>query len=314
MDEFKEINTQETDNTDTNNTNEAAAKAAKRKCPIQRTIIISFGIVLLVLIAAVVCRLFFQNSVTDSSFFGKKASTCWHMTIPRLSTDDEAADADIYLIFEPDGSLSLKDGTVEYAGSYSYEYVTDEIVLPEGKPSKSDIGRIYLNISNTGVTVRNIGLFNNQLDGNYYFEEQGNAFSPKTLKLTSIYDSSYSITLDRKKSFTPVEIERKGEFNKDENLIGTWSSTLETYYGKQTVTYTFNDDGTYRVTVKNPNNSPSQVGIYNTKDGVFYLNAGDNNERPYRYEIKDDKLIQYVERFDQMLQKTVEDSITYTKQ
>ena len=162
--------------------------APKKSFVLQRTILISAAIVVLFILAAIMCRLFFTNGVTDLDVLGNKASTTWHYAAENpYATSDEASQIDQFLKFEPDGTVKYMEGSFAYTGKYSYQYIEKD---PKSDLLKDKAGKVYVYIENTG----------SDFDGKFFFEESGSAFSEKTLKLTSIYEKSLSYELDRKKS------------------------------------------------------------------------------------------------------------------
>ncbi len=229
--------------------------APKKSFVLQRTILISAAIVVLFILAAIMCRLFFTNGVTDLDVLGNKASTTWHYAAENpYATSDEASQIDQFLKFEPDGTVKYMEGSFAYTGKYSYQYIEKD---PKSDLLKDKAGKVYVYIENTG----------SDFDGKFFFEESGSAFSEKTLKLTSIYDKSLSYELDRKKSYSLVLPEREDEFEADDDLIGKWTSKNETV--KDTIE--FNSDGTICITTKKSsegkNTNFTAKGIYSVKNG-----------------------------------------------
>lgn len=276
-------------------------EAQKKSKLIQRTIIISALVVAVALIGAIACRLLLSNGIVKTNIFGAKKTTCWHYTQPMTgspdATADEAQELNYYFIFEPDGKLNIEVGSIELTSDYSIQYLTKEDVQTiengEGK-----IGTPVLNISNA-----------NTLSGKYFFEVTGNAFTENKLKLTNILSDQMKLDFDDKE-YTPVKIQREGEFTADEKLEGNWTFADEA----GTRTYSFNSDGTYTMTDKANNAIQKTKGLYSCKDGKVSLtsNYGTDVTSTLRYEFKDDKLVIY-EQFYTMY-GAVEQPIEYSKE
>lgn len=261
-------------------TEEPAPKKSKK---IQTTIIISAIIVLLVLLGAVAIRLFVTQGVVDTGIFGNKKTTVWHFK-PDVSqaeaTVDEALVPDYYFIFEPDNTLKVEMGSFEYKGSYTIQNM-EESDLVGVSNENAKVGTQMLTIENTSL-----------IDGKYLFERTGNAFSENKLNLTGLNltgtnTQEMKLELDAK-AYTPVSMERKGEFTKDDALVGNWVYKNEN--GSQT--FSFKDDGTYAIITKANGGYQSQSGIYNCKDGTVTINfkAPSDQEANIKYTIKDNTL------------------------
>ncbi len=186
--------------------------APKKSRKVQTTIIISAIIVLLVLVGAVAIRLFATQGVVDTGIFGNKKTTVWHFK-PDVSqaeaTVDEALVPDYYFIFEPDNTLKVEMGSFEYKGSYAIQNMEESDLLGVSNEN-AKVGTQMLTIENTSL-----------LDGKFLFERTGNAFTENKLNLTGLSTQEMKLELDAK-AYTPVSIERKGEFTKDDALVGNW--------------------------------------------------------------------------------------------
>ncbi len=230
--------------------------APKKSRKVQTTIIISAIIVLLVLVGAVAIRLFATQGVVDTGIFGNKKTTVWHFK-PDVSqaeaTVDEALVPDYYFIFEPDNTLKVEMGSFEYKGSYTIQNMEESDLLGVSNEN-AKVGTQMLTIENTSL-----------LDGKFLFERTGNAFTENKLNLTGLSTQEMKLELDAKE-YTPVSIERKGEFTKD--------------------------DGTYAIITKANGGYQSQSGIYNCKDGTVTINfkAPSDQEANIKYTIKDKTL------------------------
>lgn len=256
-------------------TEEPAPKKSKK---IQTTIIISAIIVLLVLLSAVAIRLFVTQGVVDTGIFGNKKTTVWHFK-PDVSqaeaTVDEALVPDYYFVFEPDNTLKVEMGSFEYKGSYTIQNMEESDLLGVSNEN-AKVGTQMLTIENTSL-----------LDGKFLFERSGNAFSENKLKLTGLSNAETQLEMDAK-AYTPVSMERKGEFTKDDALVGNWVYKNEN--GSQT--FSFKDDGTYAIITKANGGYQSQSGIYNCKDGnvTIKFKAPSDQEATIKYTIKDKTL------------------------
>ena len=252
--------------------------APKKSRKVQTTIIISAIIVLLVLVGAVAIRLFATQGVVDTGIFGNKKTTVWHFK-PDVSqaeaTVDEALVPDYYFIFEPDNTLKVEMGSFEYKGSYAIQNMEESDLLGVSNEN-AKVGTQMLTIENTSL-----------LDGKFLFERTGNAFTENKLNLTGLSTQEMKLELDAK-AYTPVSIERKGEFTKDDALVGNWVYKNEN--GSQT--FSFKDDGTYAIITKANGGYQSQSGIYNCKDGTVTINfkAPSDQEANIKYTIKDKTL------------------------
>ena len=242
--------------------------APKKSRKVQTTIIISAIIVLLVLVGAVAIRLFATQGVVDTGIFGNKKTTVWHFK-------DEALVPDYYFIFEPDNTLKVEMGSFEYKGSYAIQNMEESDLLGVSNEN-AKVGTQMLTIENTSL-----------LDGKFLFERTGNAFTENKLNLTGLSTQEMKLELDAK-AYTPVSIERKGEFTKDDALVGNWVYKNEN--GSQT--FSFKDDGTYAIITKANGGYQSQSGIYNCKDGTVTINfkAPSDQEANIKYTIKDKTL------------------------
>ena len=269
------------ENTDITGSAEQAALTpdapAKKSHVLQRTIIISLAIVAAAILVTVVCRLFFFNSALDTDFFGNSKATVWHYTEANESTADEATDYDYNLTFD-NGRLTVDVGTMQITGSYTIKHITedDAAVIKDGD---SKIGTSMMVIENT---IR--------FDGKYTYNVSGNVFSGKTMTLTNVNNENSVFEFDSKPADMP-EVERKGEFKKDEKLVGKWEYRDEL----GTVEYEFTDDGNFSRTDKLVDSIQSIKGIYTCKDSVFTytINFGGPTDIPRNYELKDGNLIVY---------------------
>ncbi len=340
MDENKELLTPDTDTENTENTEitDSAAEAAEpsfaeaemaaekaaaeadgdspvleeiplvpgKSKVLQRTIVISAAIVICAVLFAVICRLFLFNGVVNTNLFGSKAETSWHYSAPvqtgMTATADEPQTADYYFVFEPDDTLKIQIGSFEYFGNYTLRRLTDDDVT-DSEDGKANVGKAVVDIENT-----------NSIDGVYYYDVSGNVFTGKTMKLTNIYSEEMAFEFDDKAA-SPIEIKREGEFNKDDNAVGSWTNKNE----MASQTLTFNGDGTYNITTKTANSKQVENGLYSCDDGKvtlssFYL---ETRSQSFKYTVDGEKLT-IIQEFvmpaaDGATPTTVEQPIEYTK-
>ncbi len=273
------------------------AQPPKKKRTLQFTIIISAVIVLIVLGAAIACRLFFANGVVDTNLLGGKKTTTWHYKTDASqleSTVDEAQIPDYYFVFEPDGKLKVMMGSFEYLGTYTIQNVEkQDIEGIEGGESK--VGQPMLNIENSGI-----------VDGKFLFDRSGNPFSGSTLKLTSLSSDLITLELDSKE-YTSVKLERSGEFHKDDKLLGSWSFKNEV----ASQTFVFNEDGTYDLKTDQSGAIYNQHGLYDCNDGILTITVMAPNEQSQslKYSVTDDKLslTQIIEYMGQTYEQPLND-------
>ena len=249
----------------------------KKKRTVQFTILVSAAIVAVVLLAAAVCRLFFFQGVVNTGFFGNQVKTTWHYKpdVTADATADEVTTPDFYFIYEPDGKLKVELGSFEYQRTYTIQYLDAKDV--EGmENAESKVGKPVLNIENSGI-----------IDGKFFFERTGNAFSESHLILTSVTNDQVKLDFDSQE-YVPAAFEREGEFHKDDALLGKWNYKNEV--GEQT--FTFNTDGTYSLFTKANNQIQSQHGIYDCQDGkmTLYFQYLNDQAQEFKYTIKDNKL------------------------
>lgn len=280
---------------------EAPAPAGKSKL-LQRTIIISAAIVVCAVLVALVCRLFFFNGIVGTNLFGSPKETCWHYSTPvqtYAATTDEAQTADYYFIFEPDGTLKIEIGSFEYDGVYTTQYLTKD-----NAPAEEYVGKPAVSIENT-----------NSIDGVYLYEVTGNVFSGKTMTLTSVYSNDVAFKFDDK-AYTAPDIQRDGEFGKDEKVVGSWTNKNE--YASQTLR--FNEDGTYSISTKTSTSKQVENGLYSCKDGSITLSSYyiSTQSQTFKYTAADDKLTIIQEMMtvgdDGVTPITTEQPIEYTKE
>ena len=275
--------------------------APESKGTLQRTILISAGIVICAVLAAIVCRLFLFHGVVDTDLFGNSKETTWHYTAELQSqmtsaTSDEPLVANYYFMFEPDGTLKIEIGTFDYYGNYSIRYLTDEEISSMAV-SDENAKRSVLDIQNT-----------NSIDGIYFYDVSGNAFSEKTMTITSVSNENVKYDYDNK-AYEPAGAKREGEFKKDDAIVGSWTNKNEV----ASQTLTFNKDGSYSIETKTAESRQSERGLYSCENGkvklISYYISPQSQE--FKYKVEKDKLVitQEIVLGDQ----TIEQPIEYNK-
>ena len=206
---------------------------------------------------------------------------------------------DVFFIFDPDGRVRVKCDRLESIGTYSIQHVEPD--------DKENAGKPYLMLENTGV-----------LDGSFFYETTGNAFTERTMTLTSMTNTSApALKFDQKKTYKAPEIEREGEFTGDDALNGSWKISNEA----GSTVYDFSSDGTYTMEARTAGNNgvPGSInkisGIYNCKDGVLststiYMSRIDNS---LKYKVDGDELHFYVQALDPATGQLVENDTVFKK-
>lgn len=223
-----------------------AGEAQKTKKPlIQKTIIISFVIVIIAAIAAMAIKLFVNNDINGT----------WHLVrevqvMSENATSDEAKSSlnvDYYFTFKNDGTVTSTIGTVSGSGTY--------------KMSKNDEGKnvVTVNIYDT--------LTQYFLDGEYTVELSGNVFTGKKMRFSKpgAEDQTYEF---ESASYKAPEIERKEDFEKNDDVTGKWVYST----GEFKLAYEFKEDGTARYTEQAMSINPytyTPINIDITMDGIY---------------------------------------------
>ena len=155
-------------------------------------------------------------------------------------------------IFNSDGSVTSTIGTVSGKGTY--------------KMSKNDEGKnvVTVNIYDT--------LTQYFLDGEYTVEMSGNVFTGKKMKFTKpqAEDQTYEF---ESASYKAPNIERKTEFEKNDDVIGKWIYST----GEFKLVYEFKEDGTACYTEQAMSINPytyTPINIDITMDGIYSIKDG----------------------------------------
>ena len=194
------------------------AKTEEKKSIIMKPILIAAGIVIVVALAALVIRLFFNTGLDGT----------WHYVrqVPMLASDatsDEAVenvDVDYYFTFSG-SEVKATIGTVTSKGTY-------ELL-------KNDEGKSVMTMELTDL----ITSYNFLPYGEYEVNVSGNAFTGRKLTLTTSSDESATIEMTSA-SYSAPEIERENEFTPVEDIQGKWLFNQEGY----DLSYEFRKDGT----------------------------------------------------------------------
>ena len=197
---------------------DAPAEAPKKKSLIMKPVLIAAGIVIVVALAALVIRLFFNTGLDGT----------WHYVrqVPMLASDatsDEAVenvDVDYYFTFSG-SEVKATIGTVTSKGTYEVH--------------KNDDGKSVMTMELTDL----ITSYNFLPYGEYEVNVSGNAFTGRKLTLTTASDESATIEMTSA-SYSAPEIKRENDFTPVESIQGKWIFNQEGY----DLSYEFSKDGT----------------------------------------------------------------------
>ena len=226
----------------------------KSKPLVMKPILIAAGIVLVVALAVIVIRLFFNSSVEGT----------WHYVreVPMMAADatsDEAVETvnvDYYFTFEGNNKVSATIGTITSRGTYE---ITKNA---EGKSA------ITMNLTDL-ITSYNFLPY-----GEYDLSVSGNAFTGRKLVMTTSQSESATVEMESA-SYTAPKIERENEFTTNDDIVGKWNFSQEGY----DLSYDFAKDGTVKyseyVTQTNPYTGMDMTidytinGIYEATDNTI---------------------------------------------
>ena len=175
----------------------------KSKPVIMKPILVAAGIVLVVALAVIVIRLFFNSSVEGT----------WHYVreVPMMAADatsDEAVESvkvDYYFTFEGNDKVTATIGTITSKGTYEI--------------TKNAEGKSAISMTLTDL----ITSYNFLPYGEYDLSVSGNAFTGRKLVMFTSQDESATIEMESA-SYTAPEITRENEFTVKEDIVGTRTS------------------------------------------------------------------------------------------
>lgn len=201
----------------------------KKKRTLMAPIIVSLCIVLVAVAAVLIIKVFFNNGIEGSWYYEREIQTEY-----TTSTTDEPPTEKVgyYFIFEGNGKLTVKSGTISGSGSYTYR--TGSV---EGEP----IGKPVVDISYVDP------LYRTPVEASMAVEVSGNIFSGKTLKLSSFENAESSVTFTSKNYEMP-ELKLDNDFVADKELEGKWVIGQSSYGVYYSMVYDIRSDGTMTVT------------------------------------------------------------------
>lgn len=214
-----------------------------------KPVLIAAGIVIVVALAALVIRLFFNTGLDGT----------WHYVrqVPMLASDatsDEAVenvDVDYYFTFSG-SEVKATIGTVTSKGTYEVH--------------KNDDGKSVMTMELTDL----ITSYNFLPYGEYEVNVSGNAFTGRKLTLTTASDESATIEMTSA-SYSAPEIKRENDFTPVESIQGKWIFNQEGY----DLSYEFSKDGTatYHEKVSQMNMyTGANMTIDYTIEGIYDVN------------------------------------------
>ena len=239
MDENKDfLNEGTVSETDTNEDNGVVdiaemakpnVQAPQKKPLVMKPVLVAAGIVLVVALAVIVIRLFFNSSVEGTWHYVREVPM---MAADATSDEPETVSVDYYFKFERDNKVSATIGTITSRGTYDVY--------------KNSEGQSVINMNLTDL----ITSYNFLAYGEYEISVSGNAFTGRKLVMSTAQDESGTIEMESA-SYAAPEIERENEFTVNEASVGKWEFKQEGY----DLSYEFGKDGTtkYNEYVKQTN-------------------------------------------------------------
>ena len=239
MDENKDfLNEGTVSETDTNEDNGVVdiaemakpnVQAPQKKPLVMKPVLVAAGIVLVVALAVIVIRLFFNSSVEGTWHYVREVPM---MAADATSDEPETVSVDYYFKFERDNKVSATIGTITSRGTYDVY--------------KNSEGQSVINMNLTDL----ITSYNFLAYGEYEISVSGNAFTGRKLVMSTVQDESGTIEMESA-SYAAPEIERENEFTVNEDIVGKWEFKQEGY----DLSYEFGKDGTtkYNEYVKQTN-------------------------------------------------------------
>ena len=239
MDENKDfLNEGTVSETDTNEDNGVVdisemakpnVQAPQKKPLVMKPVLVAAGLVLVVALAVIVIRLFFNSSVEGTWHYVREVPM---MAADATSDEPETVSVDYYFKFERDNKVSATIGTITSRGTYDVY--------------KNSEGQSVINMNLTDL----ITSYNFLAYGEYEISVSGNAFTGRKLVMSTAQDESGTIEMESA-SYAAPEIERENEFTVNEDIVGKWEFKQEGY----DLSYEFGKDGTtkYNEYVKQTN-------------------------------------------------------------
>ena len=217
MDENKDfLNEGTVSETDTNEDNGVVdiaemakpnVQAPQKKPLVMKPVLVAAGIVLVVALAVIVIRLFFNSSVEGTWHYVREVPM---MAADATSDEPETVSVDYYFKFERDNKVSATIGTITSRGTYDVY--------------KNSEGQSVINMNLTDL----ITSYNFLAYGEYEISVSGNAFTGRKLVMSTAQDESGTIEMESA-SYAAPEIERENEFTVNEDIVGKWEFKQEGY-------------------------------------------------------------------------------------
>ena len=172
----------------------------KSKPVIMKPILVAAGIVLVVALAVIVIRLFFNSSVEGTWHYVREV----HMMAADATSDEavESVKVDYYFTFEGNDKVTATIGTITSKGTYEI--------------TKNAEGKSAISMTLTDL----ITSYNFLPYGEYDLSVSGNAFTGRKLVMSTSQDESATIEMESA-SYTAPEITRENEFTVKEDIVGT---------------------------------------------------------------------------------------------
>lgn len=251
------------EDTDLNTDNESdiseeTVPEAPKKGKIQKPILIAACVLVVAIIAAAAYFIFFNNSVVGT----------WIMDEPTSSADEASSSAaeenERYYTFENDGTASIKLGTIEIFGTWSYS---------DDSSSTADEGTKKIDIEILPI-----------IKGTFDYKLDGNGISGRKLTLSS---SSASLTFKSTAKAEP-DLTVSKKFKADKTVTGKWKNK------DYNLIYSFNADGTCDL---NNNDRITTTGTYtvdSSKKQITVVYVGEKKAKMYIPYTKGEKKNQLV--------------------
>lgn len=197
---------------------------SKKKGLLQTPIIISLILVIIVALGFGVFKCFFDTSVVGSWIVMKDDEN--QSTEDEAKSEEEKVNERVYYIFNSDGTVSIKGGTIEQRGTYT---VTTESAQDDSYSSTPDQTEAKQIIT---INIPNV------LQGSYYYKVTGNWITGRKLNLSQpLYDG---LDVDMKNvTYKEFKLTPDKNFKPSDKITDKW---VDSYgYG---VSYDLKPDGT----------------------------------------------------------------------